>query len=97
MALQIKRSDLKRIIAVAKALQPIRIKPQKALRAEDAPLDNMDQFVEMQRLVFCLLGADEDGVQVGSARRAHPLEVREVLQPHCGKWGHWNPIDRHYL
>ena len=83
--LQIVRHGFQRIGSITAAQEvPQGIGDQKALWTDVLPLDDVDQFVKVQRLVAFTAKPDEERGKIGDAGGIQLLERRETGQSHAG-------------
>ena len=74
------RHPFERTIPIAEPFQAVRICTQKALRAQGAPLNDMDKLVEMKRLIRRPHPFYEIRVQVCDSIVIDPLDLGKAPQ-----------------
>src|ERR1035438_4872105 len=72
------------------------VEQQEILRPQNLPLDNVDEFVEVQGLIGGGSTLEEVGVQVRDAADWLTPEVGKLLKSKCRKRRHWQAISRHH-
>ena len=63
------RHSFQRTLPIAKAFQAIRVRRQKAIWSEQAPLNNVNKFMKVHVFVFGLCWLQKNGVDVSNAIR----------------------------
>ena len=69
------------IISVSKTLQAVRIRPKELFRSKNPPLNYVDEFMKVDRLISLLVPHYEKSIQIRDAAEIAALEVAKPSQP----------------
>ena len=80
--LKAERHSFERALPIAEPLQVGGEERQELIPAEQPPLDDVNQFVEMEGLVLSAVSTHEISMEESHARQSHPLNGTKASQTH---------------